>query len=140
MEVVPGVSASLPQRLSSELTIPGVVQTIVPGRAGGGRVPSEELDRLAALWASPPYLSARHINEVQATLQRHYDDTPVAIAYRVSWPDEWMSVVPLSQMAAASHKRQLIRTPCTSSALHSMEDSNDRVCIHRIMTTCSAGH
>ena len=116
VEVVPGVSAyqAAAAGLSSELTIPGVVQTIVLGRTGGrtGVPPSEELDRLAALGASLClYLSARHINEVQATLQQHYpDDTPVAIAYRVSWPDEWISVVPLSQMAAASQERQLIRT------------------------------
>ena len=116
VEVVPGVSAyqAAAAGLSSELTIPGVVQTIVLGRAGGrtGVPPSEELDRLAALGASLClYLSARHIDDVQATLQRHYpDDTPVAIAYRVSWPDEWMSVVPLSEMAESSRKRQLIRT------------------------------
>ena len=116
VEVVPGVSAyqAAAASLSSELTIPGVVQTIVLGRAGGrtGVPPSEELDRLAALGASLClYLSARHINEVQTTLQEHYpDDTPVAIAYRVSWPDEWISVVPLSQIAAASKARQLIRT------------------------------
>ena len=40
----------------------------------------------------------------------HYpDDTPVAIGYRVSWPDQWLNVVPLNQMAAVK-ERQLIRT------------------------------
>ena len=56
VEVVPGVSAyqAAAAGLSSELTIPGVVQTIVLGRAGGrtGVPPSEELDQLAALGAS----------------------------------------------------------------------------------------
>ena len=41
----------------------------------------------------------------------HYPaDTPVAIGYRVSWPDQWMMMVPLDQMAKASRERNLIRT------------------------------
>jgi precorrin-4/cobalt-precorrin-4 C11-methyltransferase len=34
----------------------------------------------------------------------------VAIGYRVSWPDQWLTVVPLSAMAAVSREKQLIRT------------------------------
>jgi precorrin-4/cobalt-precorrin-4 C11-methyltransferase len=34
----------------------------------------------------------------------------VAIGYRVSWPDEWLTVVPLAAMAATSRERELIRT------------------------------
>jgi precorrin-4/cobalt-precorrin-4 C11-methyltransferase len=48
---------------------------------------------------------------VQAELLRHYPaDTPVAIGYRVSWPDQWLAVVPLSEMARTSRERELIRT------------------------------
>ena len=116
VEVVPGLSAyqGTAAALTSELTIPGLVQTIVLSRAGGrtGVPERESLERLAALQASLClYLSARHVEEVQAELLRHYPaDTPVAIAYRVSWPDEWIRVVPLSDMAAASRERGLIRT------------------------------
>jgi precorrin-4/cobalt-precorrin-4 C11-methyltransferase len=72
----------------------------------------ESLERLAALQASLClYLSARHVEEVQQELLLHYPaDTPVAIGYRVSWPDQWLQVVPLSAMAQATHERQLIRT------------------------------
>lgn len=116
VEVVPGLSAyqATAAALSSELTIPGLVQTIVLSRAGGrtGVPERESIAHLAALGASLClYLSARHVEEVQAELLRHYPaDTPVAIGYRVSWPDQWLSVVPLSAMAAASQERQLIRT------------------------------
>ena len=116
VEVIPGVSAyqATAAALQSELTIPGLVQTIVLSRAGGrtGVPERESLARLAALGASLClYLSARHVEEVQATLLEHYPaDTPVAIGYRVSWPDEWIQVVPLSQMAAVSQERALIRT------------------------------
>jgi precorrin-4/cobalt-precorrin-4 C11-methyltransferase len=116
VEVVPGLSAyqATAAALSSELTIPGLVQTIVIGRAGGrtGVPESESLERLASLKASLClYLSARHVEEVQAELLKHYPaDTPVAIGYRVSWPDQWLSVIPLRDMARVSQERDLIRT------------------------------
>ena len=116
VEVVPGLSAyqATASALSAELTIPGIVQTIVLSRAGGrtGVPEPENLANLARLKASLClYLSARHVDEVEATLLQHYAaDTPVAIGYRVSWPDQWLDVVPLNRMAAVSKKRQLIRT------------------------------
>ena len=116
VEVVPGLSAyqAAAAALQAELTIPGLVQTIVLSRAGGrtGVPERERLEQLAALQASLClYLSARHVEEVQADLLRHYPaHTPVAIAYRVSWPDQWIEVVPLSQMAQVSQQRELIRT------------------------------
>ncbi|MEI6615388.1 MAG: precorrin-4 C(11)-methyltransferase [Cyanobium sp. ELA507] len=116
VEVVPGLSAyqATAAALGQELTIPGVVQTIVLSRAGGrtGVPESESLARLAALRASLClYLSARHVEEVQAELLRHYPpETPVAIGYRVSWPDQWLTVVPLEAMAVTSRERGLIRT------------------------------
>ena len=116
VEVVPGLSAyqATAAALGSELTLPGVVQTIVLSRAGGrtGMPEGESLARLAALRASLClYLSARHVEEVQQELLGHYPaETPVAIGYRVSWPDQWLQVVPLEQMAATSRERGLIRT------------------------------
>jgi len=116
VNVVPGISAyqAAAAGLSCELTIPGVVQTIVLGRAGGrtGVPDRESLNNLAALQASfCIYLSARHVEEVQSTLLDHYPaDTPVAVAYRMSWPDQLLDVVPLSEMAEYSQRHELIRT------------------------------
>ena len=116
VEVVPGLSAyqATAAALGAELTIPGRVQTIVLSRAGGrtGVPQRESLARLAALQASLClYLSARHVEEVQSELLLHYpSDTPVAIGYRVSWPDQWLTVVPLDAMARVSRERNLIRT------------------------------
>jgi precorrin-4/cobalt-precorrin-4 C11-methyltransferase len=115
-EVVPGLSAyqAAAAALPAELTIPGVVQTIVIGRAGGrtGVPEREQLDRLAALGASLClYLSARHVEEVERVLLDHYPaDTPVAVGYRLSWPDQWLELVPLREMATCSRRRRLIRT------------------------------
>jgi precorrin-4/cobalt-precorrin-4 C11-methyltransferase len=135
VEVVPGLSAyqAAASALQSELTIPGLVQTIVLGRAGGrtGVPERESLERLAALRASLClYLSARHVDEVQAELLRHYPaDTPVAIGYRVSWPDQWLSVVPLAQMAQVSRERSLIRTTLyvVSPALAAPEEARSKL-------------
>ena len=116
VEVVPGISAyqATASALKAELTIPGLVQTIVLSRTGGrtGVPEREELRHLASLRASLClYLSARHVDEVQATLLEHYPaDIPVAIGYRVSWPDQWLNLVPLDQMAKITHQRNLIRT------------------------------
>jgi len=116
VEVVPGLSAyqATAAALQAELTIPGVVQTIILSRAGGrtGVPEREELQHLASLQASLClYLSARHVEDVQTELLRHYPaETPVAIGYRVSWPDQWIQVVPLSDMARVSQERDLIRT------------------------------
>ncbi|MCP9801488.1 precorrin-4 C(11)-methyltransferase [Synechococcus sp. RedBA-s] len=116
VEVVPGLSAyqATAAALKAELTIPGLVQTIVLSRAGGrtGVPERESLARLASLQASLClYLSARHVESVQQELLEHYPaDTPVAIGYRVSWPDQWLQVVPLERMAEVSRERQLIRT------------------------------
>ena len=130
VEVVPGLSAyqAAAAGLSSELTIPGLVQTIVLSRASGrtGVPEREQLDQLAALRASLClYLSARHVDEVEATLLEHYPaETPVGVGYRVSWPDQLLEVVPLREMASFTHRHELIRTtlyvvsPALSRAPH----------------------
>ncbi len=117
VEVIPGVSAyqATAAAISAELTIPGTVQTIVISRASGrtaGVPETERLEKVASLKASLCiYLSARHVEEVEHTLLRFYpSDTPVAIGYRVSWKDEWIKVVPLSQMASTTKSQGLFRT------------------------------
>ncbi|WP_416670072.1 precorrin-4 C(11)-methyltransferase [Egbenema bharatensis] len=115
-EVIPGISAfqAAAARLNVELTVPGLVQTIILTRISGRtQVPAaEELDALAAHQASLClYLSARHVENAQAQLLAHYAaDTPVAVCFRVGWPDEQIWVVPLSQMAEVTAREKLIRT------------------------------
>jgi precorrin-4/cobalt-precorrin-4 C11-methyltransferase len=115
-EVIPGISAfqAAAAKLKVELTVPGLVQTIILTRISGRtQVPeTEELASLAAHRASLClYLSARHVRESQAKLMEHYGaDTPVAICFRIGWPDEQIWVVPLSQMAEVTEREDLIRT------------------------------
>jgi len=115
-EVVPGISAyqAAAAKLNAELTIPGLVQSIILTRISG-RTQVPEAEDLASLAAHKTslclYLSARHVEESQAQLLKHYEpDTPVAICFRIGWPDEQLLVVPLSEMAKTTREKDLIRT------------------------------
>ena len=116
VEIIPGVSAyqATAATLGFELTIPDLTQTIILSRADGrtGKPKKESLHQLASIQSSLClYLSARHVEEVQSILINYYPpDTPVVIAYRVTWPDEWLKVVPLREMAKTSTEKNLIRT------------------------------
>lgn len=116
-EIVPGISAfqDAAAKLKVELTVPGLVQTIILTRVSGRATavpPKEELESLAAHGASLClYLSARHVEDTQVRLMEFYPaDLPVAICYRLGWPDEKIVVVPLAQMAAVSREEGLART------------------------------
>lgn len=116
-EVIPGISAfqAAAAKLGVELTVPGLVQTIILTRISGraSAVPeAEELASLAAHQASLClYLSARHVDDAQAKLLQHYPaNTPVAVCYRVGWSDEQIWLVPLTEMAQVTQTENLIRT------------------------------
>ena len=115
-EVVPGISAyqAAAAKLQVELTIPGGVQSIILTRISG-RTQVPESEALAAMAAHRTslclYLSARHVESAQDELMQHYPpETPVAICFRVGWPDEQILVVPLEKMARASETENFVRT------------------------------
>lgn len=132
-EVVPGISAfqAAAAKLQVELTVPELVQSIILTRISGRTQvpPREELETLAAHRASLClYLSARHVSAAEQALLAHYPaETPVAICFRVGWPDEKITLVPLSQMAAATAAENLIRTTLyvISPALEAVSAHND---------------
>ncbi len=115
-EVVPGISAyqAAAARLNAELTVPGLVQSIILTRISG-RTQVPDAEALAGLAAHKTslclYLSARHVATAEEQLLQHYEpDTPVAICFRLGWPDEQIWLVPLEQMAAVTRQHNLIRT------------------------------
>lgn len=94
-EIVPGVSSAFAAAaaLGTELTQPGGAQTVIFTRHGT-RVPTPERERLRELARTRStlciFLSVAAAREVQRELLAAglSPETPAAIAYRVSWPDE----------------------------------------------------
>jgi precorrin-4/cobalt-precorrin-4 C11-methyltransferase len=116
VEIVPGVSAFqlAAARLQVELTVPELVQTIILTRASGRtQVPvAEDLASLASHQASLClYLSARHVESAQQHLLTHYDPkTPIAICYRLGWPEEQILLGSLAEMASLTQSATWDRT------------------------------
>lgn len=113
---IPGISAfqAAAAALQSELTIPEVVQTIILTR-GAGQTPMPAGESLAALAAHRAslciFLSATLSRRVQEQLLTAYaPETPVAILYRVSWPDEKIIVTQLQHLYQEIRRHKLTRT------------------------------
>lgn len=93
-EVVPGVSsfAASAAAVCTELTLPGVSQTVIITRtAGRTSVPEKEaLADLAAHQATMAiFLSVDRMDDTVAALCRHYpEETSVAVIYKASWPEQ----------------------------------------------------
>lgn len=94
-EIVPGVSSvfAAAAQLEAELTVPGVSQTVILTRREG-RTPVPENENLASLAAHQAtmaiYLSAGQIEGVVSDLLTggYPPETPAAIVFRATWPDE----------------------------------------------------
>jgi len=94
-EVVPGVSSftAAAASLTSELTKPGVSQTVILTRVSGRASPVPDKEALTELAKSGAtlciFLSGPHLRRIVSELRPHYPaDTPVALVHRASWPDE----------------------------------------------------
>jgi precorrin-4/cobalt-precorrin-4 C11-methyltransferase len=94
-EVVPGVSSftAAAASLTSELTKPGVSQTVILTRVSGRASPVPDKEALTELAKSGAtlciFLSGPHLRRIVSELRPHYPaDTPVALMHRASWPDE----------------------------------------------------
>ncbi|MDA8440995.1 MAG: precorrin-4 C(11)-methyltransferase [Peptococcaceae bacterium] len=104
--VIPGVSSFLAAAASlrREYTLPGVSQTIILTRKEG-RTPVPERESLAELAKHGAtmgiFLSVQDIDQVMAELSTGYPaDTPVAVVYKASWPEEAIVRGSLADIAA----------------------------------------
>ena len=105
--VVPGVSSlfGAAAELGVELTVPEVSQTIIITRAEG-RTPVPDTQRLRDLASHRAtlaiYLSAGMMDRVVAELRDGWypEETPVAVVYRATWPDQRILRGTLSDIAA----------------------------------------
>jgi len=117
-EIIPGVSSVFASAatLKKELTVPEISQTLILTRISGRtRVPSREsIARLAQSQATMAiFLSITQIEKVVEQLLTSYPpETPVAVVYRASWPDEKVIKGTLATIAGkvkgAAIKRQAL--------------------------------
>ncbi len=110
--ITPGISSFLAAaaELRSQFTIPERTQTIILTR-GEGRTPMPEREKLHLLARSRStmciFLSATIADDVQRELLTEYPaDTPVAVCYRLTWPDQRIfrgQLKDLAQMVRDNH-------------------------------------
>lgn len=116
-DVVPGVSSfcAAAAALSAEYTLPGVTQTVIISRmAGRTFVPEKESIRsLAAHGATMVlFLSAGMLEQLTDELMAggYPDDTPAAVVYKASWPEQLIVRSTVKNIAALARKHGISKT------------------------------
>lgn len=105
-EICPGVSSfcGAAAALKSEYTLPDVSQTVILTRMEGRTPvpPKEKIELLASHNATMViFLSAGRLEELSKRLVEggYSKDTPVAIVYKATWPDEKVIYTTVSKLA-----------------------------------------
>ncbi|MBR0308566.1 MAG: precorrin-4 C(11)-methyltransferase [Mogibacterium sp.] len=116
-ESCPGVSAAFGAAASMDLeyTLPGLSQSLVITRMEGRtEVPAKEsIEGWAAHGATMAiYLSAGMVSELTDRLITggYSEDTPAAIIYKATWPEEEYYYCRLSDLPAAAEEHNITRT------------------------------
>ena len=115
-EVIPGVTSTsaAAAALGRELTLPGVSQTVIltryPGKTAMPK--GESLTELAQHRATLAiHLGINRIHKIVADLLPYYGaDCPVAVLYRVSWPDQDQVLGTLGDIVAKVRAKGFHRT------------------------------
>lgn len=116
-QIIPGVPAyaAAAAALGQELTIPEVAQSIVLTRMSmksTGMPAGETLDNFARSGATLAiHLGIRALREIERQLAPHYgSDCPLAVVYRVGWPDQQIIRGTLSDIHAKVRAAKITRT------------------------------
>ena len=115
--ITPGVSSvfGAAAALGAEFTLPGVSQTVILTRMAG-RTPVPEAERLSKLAAHGSsmaiFLSAGMLDSVQAELLKgaYTPDTPAAIVYKATWPDERVCRCTVGTLAETGRHEGITKT------------------------------
>lgn len=113
----PGVSSfcGAAAAVCGEYTLPGVSQTVIITRMAG-RTPVPERENITALAAHGAtmviFLSAGMLDGLQAALLQgaYTAQTPAALVYKASWPEEKVVRCPLGQLAQAGRAHGISKT------------------------------
>lgn len=113
-ELIPGVSSAFAAAaaLGLEYTLPGITQTLILTRANG-RTPVPELENLRGLAAHHSSLAiflstGLIVSVVEDLLAAGYTpETPIALVYRASWPDQKVVRGTLADIATRLDREEL---------------------------------
>lgn len=116
-EVIPGVSSFIgaAASLKSELTLPGISQTVILTRMEG-RTPvpnKEEISKLASHHATMViFLSTTMLEELSNRLIAggYKKDTKAAIVYKATWDDEKIIKTTVEKLAKSASDNQIFKT------------------------------
>ena len=116
-DLTPGVSSfcGAAAAAQAEYTLPGVSQSVIITRLAG-RTPVPERESVAALAAHGAamviFLSAGMLEELQAELLKgaYTLETPAALVYKATWPEEKVVRCPLGQLAQAGQEHNITKT------------------------------
>lgn len=113
----PGVTACFgaASSLDLEFTLPDVAQTLIITRMEGKtKVPeSEQIEKLASHQTSMAiYLSSGMLDELSQRLQKggYSKDTPVALVYKATWPEEKAIVTTLDKLPKEAKENHISKT------------------------------
>ncbi|MGQ0794763.1 MAG: precorrin-4 C(11)-methyltransferase [Nitrosopumilaceae archaeon] len=116
-EIIPGITSFLASAaaLGSELTLPGVTQTIIITRAESRtRVPKQErITDLARHKATMIFYLSIHLlsDIVKQVLEGGYSKyTPIAVVYRASWKDQKIIIGTLNDITKKIRDQKITRT------------------------------
>jgi precorrin-4/cobalt-precorrin-4 C11-methyltransferase len=116
-DITPGVPAfaAAAAALGQELTLPEVSQSVILTRTAmksSAMPPGEELEELGKSGATLAiHLSIRNLRHVRRALEPiHGPDCPVAVVYRVTWPDEKIIRGTLADIAEKVRAEKITRT------------------------------
>ncbi len=101
VEVVPGVSSlfAASAALKTQLTLKGVSESLIITRPAGTTLEKDELEALSRHGTTLAiFLGIDKIRDIVASLDRP-GDTPVAVVYHASWPDQRILLGTLADIA-----------------------------------------
>ncbi|MCZ0860048.1 precorrin-4 C(11)-methyltransferase [Methanocorpusculum sp. MG] len=111
-EIVPGVSSMFgaAAALQTEYTLRGVSESVIVTRSAGETLDSDQLAELSEHGTTMViFLSTGHIDAVMKKLRR-CPETPVAVVYHASWPDQQIIRGTIADIAGKVHAAGIERS------------------------------
>jgi precorrin-4 C11-methyltransferase len=117
VEIVPGVSAfsAAAAVVGRELTIPEVAQSVILTRLEGGKTPMPDGEHIREFakhgTTMAIFLSAARTGQLAEELRAggYAEDTPIVVAYKVTWADEMVLHTTLAEVEATVKEHKLWR-------------------------------